>query len=333
MLNFKKYPSIENSYRQKFIDKIIVEGLEGNAWIVQEKIHGANFAIYVDGYGDVIAASRNKFLNEQDKFYNYRELLAKYQESTEVIADLFSEGCILYGEIFGGGYQHKDVSPVKGAIKVQKGVCYCPQNELIVYDIWYAESFLSTIKVANACRRANLPYAQALFRGSLSDCLDYPNQFLSTIPRTFELPEIADNICEGVVIKPVRAKYLSNSYISTRIILKSKNSYFSEKSKEKKLSNTLLPENIKKIVNHLSQYVTDNKLRNVLSHFGCVTNKDFGKILGEFNKDIFKDYFADNNDLDNLTKPNKKKIQKLVNHKSASLIKSNFIDIVDGEYR
>lgn len=33
-----------------------------------------------------------------------------------------TETIVIYGELFGGGYKHKDIEPVKGAVKVQKGL-------------------------------------------------------------------------------------------------------------------------------------------------------------------------------------------------------------------
>ena len=37
---FNKYPSIENSYRQKAIDYLYQTGLNAGEWVISEKIHG-----------------------------------------------------------------------------------------------------------------------------------------------------------------------------------------------------------------------------------------------------------------------------------------------------
>lgn len=39
-MEFKKFTSLENTYRQNIIDKIVYEGLDEGLWIVTEKIHG-----------------------------------------------------------------------------------------------------------------------------------------------------------------------------------------------------------------------------------------------------------------------------------------------------
>lgn len=43
-------------------------------------------------------------------------------------------------------------------------------------------------------------YAKTLFRGSLAECLKYPNAFQSKISQWLGLPDIEDNICEGIVV-------------------------------------------------------------------------------------------------------------------------------------
>lgn len=41
---FKKYNSIENTYRQEFLDKIKGHGFWEDEFVVQEKVHGANLS-------------------------------------------------------------------------------------------------------------------------------------------------------------------------------------------------------------------------------------------------------------------------------------------------
>lgn len=47
MITFKKYNSIENSYRQKFLNYIVEQGKAAGEWTVSEKVHGANFSFVV----------------------------------------------------------------------------------------------------------------------------------------------------------------------------------------------------------------------------------------------------------------------------------------------
>ena len=43
---FTKFPSLENTYRQKEIDKIVMMEIK-DQWVVTEKVHGANFSFWV----------------------------------------------------------------------------------------------------------------------------------------------------------------------------------------------------------------------------------------------------------------------------------------------
>ena len=49
---FTKFPSLENTYRQKEIDKIVMMEIK-DQWVVTEKVHGANFSFWV--YKNVFA--------------------------------------------------------------------------------------------------------------------------------------------------------------------------------------------------------------------------------------------------------------------------------------
>ena len=44
---FKKFNSLENSYRDNFISKIREQGFESEEYIVTEKLHGANYSFTV----------------------------------------------------------------------------------------------------------------------------------------------------------------------------------------------------------------------------------------------------------------------------------------------
>ena len=75
-------------------------------------------------------------------------------------------------------------------------------------------------------------YAKELFRGSLQDCLNFESRFTSNIPiKYYNLPPLSTpNICEGVVIKPVKEMYTSPK--NDRFIIKKKNEEFNEMVKK-----------------------------------------------------------------------------------------------------
>mmetsp|Transcript_13892 Transcript_13892/g.32393 ORF Transcript_13892/g.32393 Transcript_13892/m.32393 type:complete len:94 (-) Transcript_13892:153-434(-) len=65
-MKFKKYTSIENSHRKKFVADCVsaIElGYCKDDFVVEEKAHGANFAFYYDGT-ELKTASRSGFLEK-----------------------------------------------------------------------------------------------------------------------------------------------------------------------------------------------------------------------------------------------------------------------------
>jgi ATP-dependent RNA circularization protein (DNA/RNA ligase family) len=57
-MQFHKYNSIENSYRNEFIQQIVRKGHGDKTYVVQEKAHGANLCLITNGR-EVTAARRS----------------------------------------------------------------------------------------------------------------------------------------------------------------------------------------------------------------------------------------------------------------------------------
>lgn len=333
-MKFNRYSSIENSYRTKFLNKINELDVSKEEFIVTEKIHGSNFSVWYDG-SEFEFAKRSQFL-KSDNFFNYQEAMKEVMPRIRKLylaikRDWKTAGTIsIYGELFGGHYPHKDVEklPFK---QIQKGVAYTNQIGFYAFDL-FIDGSLQEIDFANKYfEEVNLFHAKTLFRGSLDDCLKYPNDFQSTIPALFGLPEIEDNVCEGVVIKPNKPLFL---YSGSRIIIKNKNEKWTEKSnvkREKKVIN--LTEDEQKILDVYLSFITENRLKNVISKVGLVTQKDFGKLMGLFQKDAYDDFIKDNSkEYLDLDKDKQGKIKREFGKTCAELIRKNFLDIIDGEY-
>ena len=68
-MKFKRYNSIENTYRTKTINTIAEQGKSGGEWVVEEKVHGANFSFWFDG--NLKTAKRSGFVgNDGENFFN-----------------------------------------------------------------------------------------------------------------------------------------------------------------------------------------------------------------------------------------------------------------------
>ena len=188
MLEFKKYSSIENSFSREFMEHVVAEMPQDLEYVVQEKVHGANTSFLCDGE-TVRFAKRTSMLEDGEQFYDYPELLERYRDRV-----------------------------------IQRGVCYTPDHEFYGFDIYlFTEEggrFLPVDEVNELFETYSFFYAKTLFRGTLTECLKQPNAFQSKIAEWLGLPAIEDNICEGIVIRPVTPMYLRNG---SRVLIKSKN--------------------------------------------------------------------------------------------------------------
>src|SRR5665647_1733372 len=129
MIVFKKYNSIENTFDKEFMERIRTESSDNLDFVVQEKVHGANFSFITEGE-NVHAGKRTGLIEENEKFYDYEYLLERYK--TKVISLFWAikqkypdtVTVTVYGEIFGGNYPHTDVKNDSKIICIQKGVYY-----------------------------------------------------------------------------------------------------------------------------------------------------------------------------------------------------------------
>ncbi len=329
---FKTYNSIENAYQIRVIDQIKLQGFGKEIFIVQEKVHGANFSFFTDGK-EIKIAKRTAFIEDDEKFYNAHQILERYRKK---VIDVFQkvktihpyvETVVIYGELFGGGYKHKEVEPIKDAIKVQKGVEYSPCNEFYAFDIKLnGTTYLDTDLVNQIFDETGFFYAKILFQGTLEEALKFPNDFDSKIPAWLGLPEIENNMCEGTIVKTLKTKYFGNG---SRVILKNKNEKWTEKSKMVKKDRpiqkeVLFSENAQNIWEEIQKYTTVNRLNNVVSKIGEFDPKMIGKVIGLFSKDILEDF---EKDFPNAFKTIEKEEQKRINKKLNSLV----IDVIKEE--
>lgn len=314
---FKKYTSIENTYRVEIIDRIKSHGFWDDEFVVQEKVHGANLSYWTTNGEDFYAAKRTEQIPENEKFYNYNNILEElkpklqgiWKELKATIPGL--EQFTIFGEVIGGDYPHPDVPVNRKALLVQKGIYYSPNNHFFAFDILVnSETYLDVDLVNAYFEKYDLLHAKTLFRGTMEECLNHPNDFNSTIPKEFGLPDLNPNIVEGVVIRPAKSRHLNNG---ARVILKNKNEKWSENKKfHKSIKNKdELSDKVIKLQEAILTYVTENRLNNVLSKIGEVTEKDFGKVLGIYNKDVVEDFLKDYHEItDELEKKEQKQVTK-----------------------
>ena len=332
MLTFKKYSSIENSFDGAFMEKVRNNTPAEALFVVQEKVHGSNCSFLCDGE-QIQFAKRTAIVEKEESFYQWQEMASRYRERIfkvyGIIKECFSDiqSIIVYGEMFGGAYPHKDVKRIGAMSAIQKGVYYCPGHDFYGFDIYvYApdEAFYLDVDSANHIfKEAGIFYADTLFEGTLDECLAYPNAFPSNIYKHFGLPEIKDNICEGVVIRPKEPLYIPNG---ARIIIKNKNARFAEKKGVKHAPKVpkAVPDEVAQLFTLTEAYYTTARLDNVKSHIGEVSfPKDLGKVSGLLAKDVLEDFLKEHGqDYDNLAKQEQKTLNGLLSKRAIDFIKN-----------
>jgi Rnl2 family RNA ligase len=203
-----------------------------NRWCVTEKIHGANFSIYIQRNYEMKCAKRTGFLQENEIFFNYYQVIEKIRANLYSLAeDTFSvhenvDYIVVFGELFGGGYPGYDnCSPI------QQGIWYSPMIEFAIFDICHhlnsnEMSYLPYSQTLALAEKHDLFVLKPLFIGSYHEASQYNVSFQSTIPSLLSLPLVNyPNQAEGVVIRELEASCPCNA---SRPILKIKSVEFSE---------------------------------------------------------------------------------------------------------
>lgn len=325
---FKKYNSIENTYRDEFLERVKTHGFWENKFVVQEKIHGSNLSYWTTDGKTFYSGKRTGEIEKNEKFYNYEIVLGDIKPKLELLWESiktdFNElkQLTVFGELFGGDYPHPDIEVDKKSIMVQKGIFYSPKNHFYAFDILLNTENYLDVNIANKYfEKVELLHAKTIFKGSIVECMKQENDFNTTIPKELGLPILEPNITEGVVIKPIRTSFFNGG---SRVILKNKNEKWAENTKYHKSINQIdeLSEKVLKLQEAIKTYVTENRLNNVISKIGEITQKDFGQLLGMFNKDVVADFTKDYKEiLDELHKKEVKLINKSIGNLAMELVK------------
>jgi Rnl2 family RNA ligase len=317
-MEFNTYSSIENSYRDKFLEKVRFENYQGK-YQITEKLHGANFSFYSDGE-EIKTASRNQFV--EDGFYNSKEVTNKILKNiSDIFEGIFSsrvfnvKKVVIYGELCGDG--------------VQSGIKYGPKD-FYVFDIlvstdddlkiWLLPSLTETLCNAHSVSHAPILEDSATLEEALSYNVDFNSKILG----------LEDNLAEGIVIKPREPYFLHNG---SRVILKKKSEKFSENNNKAKVRTSPLAdytEEMTDIFSNLLSMLTENRTMNSVSKIGEIDQSSFGKLLGEMSKDCLKDYPKDfGEELETLEKGDFKRIKKDFNKKVLNFIRPIFLKLIN----
>lgn len=306
--HFVRFPSIENHHDERFLNRL---NKNEDKWYGFEKIHGSNVSFVSDG--DSFGwCKRTAALTPQEKFpgidsvcERYSDILKKAVRGICATDDArFPVGTVfyLYGELFGGCYDHPDIPPNKGARKIQKGISYTPDNEFLVFDMMYKNknscyNFVAVEEMLQLCQRFKIPhvpvYSKAMGVHSLEELLKLENHTATEIHQLFGLPEpVNGKWAEGLVLRPNKTFFLEEG---GRAIIKFKSPFFSEVSKT---TNAFVPDKVSEIVKNgtvaIQDYLTQNRYDALVSK--CGRKNKVGKMVAPYMRDVKKDFVKDHPD-------------------------------------
>ncbi|WP_420572466.1 RNA ligase family protein [Kordia sp.] len=331
MSDFSGYEKMPNSLKKIGLSDSDFSKMEKLKWVVTEKVHGANFS-FVYEHGTLKYAKRKEYLSWDDDFFGFQLVANKIEQQLirlfeELSTDIEGTKFIVYGELFGGKYPHDAVSAEANVHAIQTGVYYSPSINFCAFDIAIetgdttSKKYLDYETATAYFEKHNVFYAKPLFIGKLGEAVNFNTRINSTIPKQLELPELTENLIEGVVIKPYNQ--LDDIVMKSRPIVKLKNKEFDEEKKFHQAEKwTYVPsissksEDLSFILDELRNYITHNRLESAVSKIGALdfTNEQrIQDITSEFFRDTLTD-FNENNDnlLDELEQEEKSWIDERV---------------------
>lgn len=323
MSEFSGYEKMPNNLKKLGLSESDFSKMEKLKWVVTEKVHGANFSFVYEN-GSLKFAKRKEYLNWTDDFFGFQLVVSKLENNIlrlfeKLSSDIAAEKYIIYGELFGGKYPHPEVEPVKDVHAIQTGVYYTPDIEFCAFDIAietdgtaskYYLDYESSVAYFDEFK---IFYAKPLLIGKFNEAMNFNIRINSAVPKEFNLPELNDNLIEGVVIKPFNQ--LDNNDFQ-RPVIKLKNPEFDEEEKFHEAEKwSFIPnvssktEELSFIVDELRNYVTQNRLKSAVSKIGTLdlnNQSRVSEIKKEFLEDVITDFNENNDNLLNDLSPEDK---------------------------
>ncbi|UUC45141.1 RNA ligase family protein [Flavobacterium cerinum] len=314
MSEFSGYEKMPNSLKKLGLSEKDFSEMEKLKWVVTEKVHGANFS-FVYQNGTLKFAKRKDYLKWTDDFFGFQLVVNKLEDNMLRLFEKLSneipgEKYIVYGELFGGQYPHPEVAPIADLHAIQTGVYYTPAIEFCAFDIAIEKGsdskyYLDYESAVAYFNQFGIFYAKPLLVGKFAEAMNFNIRMNSMIPKEFNLPELKDNLIEGVVIKPFNQ--IDQSTLLSRPIVKLKNAEFDEEDKFHEAEKwSFVPdvssktEDLSFIVEELRNYVTQNRLDSAISKIGKLDRSDalrISEIKNEFLEDVLVDFNENNNNL------------------------------------
>ena len=338
MSEFSGYEKMPNSPKKLGLSEKDFSEMEKLKWVVTEKVHGANFSFSYEN-GTLRFAKRKDYLQWNDDFFGFQLVVNKLENNIlrlfeQLSGAIAGEKYMVYGELFGGKYPHPEVDPIADLQAIQTGVYYTPEIAFCAFDIAIenesgSKYYLDYETAVAYFEQFGIFYAKPLLIGKFAEAMNFTIRINSTIPKALQLPELQDNLIEGVVIKPYNQVDQNR-----RPIVKVKNPEFDEEEKFHEAEKwSFVPnvssrtEDLSFIVTELRNYITQNRLQSAISKIGTLDRTNplrVADIQTEFLEDVIVDFNENNNDLLNdLASDEKEWIMERVHFEIHKMILAN----------
>jgi Rnl2 family RNA ligase len=282
---FRKYHSIENSYRDKFLQYSLDQypELQNAVYIITEKVDGSCIQLVFEPNKVRKVASRNRVLKEGEDFFGILDVLKTeaifdFSRRLDAFADKTNQTINLYGELYGPG--------------IQRRVDYGSERSIAFFDVAIngdllpAGLFLQFMDL-HAYGQFTVPVLGVI--SGLQSALEFDVNLLS------ELKKVEGNIIEGVVIKPRDKVY--RMHCGSIFYLKKKGERFAEKEQRVKVprqQKEYRPEVIQMHEAFLG-LINDNRLKSIFSKEGEIQEpKQIGKYIKLIIEDAKEEFWKDN---------------------------------------
>lgn len=276
-MSFLRYPDINGSHHEGYVAYFLRQHpeLADVEYTISEKVHGANFQVYFEPHMPWQYGKRRHWIGKGEKFFGIWQLVEQYSLLFERIQrhiDVHGFTIRLYGEIYGPGVQKK------GVTYLQRGILFF---DMMLNGKMLAPAAFESMSWRFPLLRANLVPAIAMVRG-LQVALDFDTDFLT------RLNPVAENICEGVVMRPWLRVYYSEDG-EQRFCLKKKNAKFMEKDRKPKPPSPGDPE-VMRLNGLFKTYIVERRLQSTFSKIGPIERV---QQLGDYIRYILEDAKVD----------------------------------------
>lgn len=290
---FHKYPEIENTYRNKYIDKFVKHNPKSrkNRYIYQVKYDGSNISLLFNPSEEMRIAKRSGLIGGDENFHGVLDVIDNYKEIINYFQKEANENNIeiqVYGELYGKGIQNR--------------INYGESKYIRFFDIRVNGEMLSYSEVMDGFPEVKDYYVETF--GPI------------TFREIFNLEPPEEH--EGYVIKP----YERLEPTERQLRLKLKNPKFAEKGKshKQKKDKPKDPE-VEKLKELFMPYINKNRVMSVFSKEGEIEEPEQ---IGNYIKLVMEDAkndFEKENDMEGIDRNKLNQVFKEANREIVSILK------------